>query len=198
MEQLNAQVKQLHGESFGGDGCAVGAISYSASNNYNIIGATQNGNLFRLTANGGFGYAIRPTGVGSSIFVTYFHLDQDNTNILYYCDGQDLYRTRIASSITNGSVTGNANTGWERMSGVNTAISGNIRSLATSRNDAYGGGTYSASDANRTLYIGTDNGQIFRLNDPAFVSESTTPTAITPSSASSGIVSGISVKADDQ
>ena len=188
----------VHGESFGGDGCAVGAISYTDSNNYNIIGATQNGNLFRFIANGGFGYAIRPTGVSSSIFVTYFHLDQDNTNILYYCDGQDLYRTRIASSITNGSVTGNASTGWERMSGVNTAISGNIRSLATSRNDAYGGGTYSASDANRTLYIGTDNGQIFRLNDPAFVSESTTPTAITPSSAGSGIVSGISVKADDQ
>lgn len=186
-----------HNEIFSGDGVAVGAISYTNSSNFNLVVGSQNGTCWRIVQ-ANFGFNIRPSGTSSSIFVTFFHLDQDNTNILFYCDGQDLYRTRIANTLTSTTVTGDASTGWELMTGVNAAISGNIRSLASCRNDAHGGSAYSSSDANRRLYIGTDNGQLLRLDNPAFVAESTTPTSITPGTAGSGIVSAISVQADDQ
>jgi len=189
-----------HNEILGGDGCATGIISYTSATNFNIISSLQNGALFRLTAASN-GFVIRPAGTNSSDFVTYFHLDQDNTGILYYVDGTNLYRTRIANVISGTTVTGNPATGWEEMTGVAGALGGfKIRSLATSRNDAFGDAAYSASDANRRLYIGTSDGKVYRLDDPAFVTESTAPTAITPTggTATSGsIISGLSVNPED-
>ena len=176
----------------GGDGVAVGFISYTNSTTFNIIAGSQNGNLVRLTGPNA-GFTIRPTG-STSIFVTYHHLDPDNLNHLYYAGNTILYRTRIASSINSATITGDATTGWQQMTG---AISGNIRCMATGRNNGYGGLPYSASDANRRLYIGTDNGNVYRLDDPAFTAASTAPVNITPTGAT-GLCSSISVNPVDR
>ncbi|RMG84371.1 MAG: hypothetical protein D6714_08030, partial [Bacteroidetes bacterium] len=172
-----------HSELFGGDGVSVGAISYTSSSSYNVVLGFQKGGCYRVT--GTNFYNIQPSGTSSSIFVTLFHLDQDNTNILYYADGSDLYRTRIASTLTSNTITGDAAMGWEKMTGVATATGGvNIRSLATCRNDAHGGSAYSASDTGRRLYIGTNDGKVYRLDDPAFGAAANVPVDITPSTAS--------------
>ena len=172
-----------HAAAFGGDGAGSGLISYTNNSNFNMIAATQNGNLVRLNGPSS-GFGISPDGATSSIFVTYFHLDQDNTNYLYYADGANLYRTRIASSITATTVTGNSASGWQEMTGVNQGS--NIRAMATSR------GTYNASDASKKLLIGLQNGRVYRLNDPAFTGGGTAPTDVTPAG-SSGTVIGASI-----
>ncbi len=178
----------------GGDGVATGFISYTNPTSFNIIAGTQDGNLVRLTGPSlGFG-GIVPAG-SSSIFVTYFNLDQDNTNNLFYAGLSSLYRTRIASTISAGTVTGNAATGWELM--ASAGISGNIRSLATSRNKTYADAPYSASNVNRKLYIGTSTGRVYRLNDPAFVSSATAAVDISPVGFPAAIVSSISINPSD-
>ncbi len=178
---------------FSGDGATVGFMSYTNPSVFNLIAASQNGNLVRLNAPSS-GFNIAPAG-SSSIFVTYSDLDQDNTNYLYYAGGTALYRTRIANTISSTTVTSNSATGWELMSG--TVITGNIRSIAVSRNKTYADAPYSASDVNRKLYIGTDAGKVYRLNDPAFVAEATAPVDITPAGAPAAIVSSIAVNPGD-
>ena len=178
---------------FGGDGVAVGFISYANTSNFNVIGGSQNGNLIRFTGPS-MGFTISPAG-SSSIFVTYFNLDQDNTDHLFYAGGASLYRTRIASTISATTVTANAATGWELMSSA--GISGNIRSMATSRNNTYANAAYSATDANRKLYIGTSTGRVYRLNDTAFVAAATPAVDISPVGFPAAIVSSIAINPSD-
>lgn len=172
----------------GGDGTGVGFISYTSPSVFNLIASSQNGSLVRLT--GPFaGFNINPAGA-TSIFVTYCNLDQDNTNNLFYAGGASLYRTRNATGIASGTL-GSAATNWELMTG--TAISGNIRCMATSRNKAFSDLPYTVSDANRKLYIGTETGKVYRLNDPAFTAVTTAAVDITPSGAPGAIVSSVSI-----
>ncbi len=178
---------------FGGDGVAVGLMSYTSSSAFNIIAGSQFGNLVRLTAPNA-GFTIKPLGSGNGIFVTYFNVDQDNTNYLYYASSASIYRTRIANSIASTAVTADPSTGWDLMTG---AITGNVRSLATSRNKTYTDLPYSASNANRKLYIGTESGKVYRLNDPAFTAAATAPVDITPSGAPAAIVSSIAINPSD-
>jgi hypothetical protein len=177
---------------FGGDGCGVGIMSYTSPTSFNVLASSQSGSLFRLTGPS-LGFSITPTGLASSAFVTTFNLDQDNTNYLYFAGAAVLYRTRIARTITGGAVSGSA-TGWEI---VPAAISGSIQCWSTSRNDTYGGAAYTASNANRKLYIGTTTGKVFRLNDPAFTTSAAVD--ITPISpiAASGVCSSIAVNPYD-
>lgn len=175
---------------FGGDGCQTAIISYTNASDFNVIGASQRGNLVRLTAPS-FGFSIYPATSGFGIFVTYFQLDQDNTNLLYYADLNAMYRTRNASNLT-GTTEGDPASFWQKMTGL--GISGNIRSMASSRDNAYGGSHYTASDANRKLYFGTETGRVYRLNDPAFVASTTAAVNITPPTASlTAIVSSVAV-----
>lgn len=157
-----------HSRIRGGDGVAVGI----ATDGTKYFG-TQLGRLHRGE---GPQTLITPSG-SSSIFVTYFLLDPDNTEYLYYAGRDTLYRTSSASTVTTST--------WDKMA---TFTTGDIRSMATSRGAGYG-----ATDANRKLYIGTSNGEVYRLNDPAFTATTNTPVEITPGSAGSGIVSSISV-----
>ena len=98
---------------FGGDGCQVGIMSYASATSFNVLASSQSGNIVRLTAPSN-GFTITPTGLAGSAFVTYFNLDQDNTNYLYYAGSSVLYRTRIAKTISSGAVSGSA-TGWLRL-----------------------------------------------------------------------------------
>lgn len=174
---------------FGGDGAGVGFIRYTSPTNYNLIGSTQNGSTFRFTSFSA-GFAITPAG-STSPFVTYFYLDPDNTNHLYYAGSASIYRTRNAAAITSGTVNATPATNWQLMTG--TGLTGNIACFATSRNNAYANAAYTASDVNRKLYIGTTNGRVYRLDDPAFTASTTPAVDITPTTASVGVVSSLSV-----
>ncbi|MEM6803191.1 MAG: hypothetical protein AAF696_17425, partial [Bacteroidota bacterium] len=165
-----------HSRILGGDGVAVGIAS--ASGPYYI--GTQAGSIRRYT---GSSTVITPNA-SNSIFVTYFHLDPDNTEYLYYASLNTVYRTISASTVNSGS--------WFEMTGIGSVMGGEIRSLATSRSSGY-----ASSDANRKLYIGTSNGEVWRLNDPAFTATNTIPVEITPPTASGGLVSSISVNPSD-
>jgi hypothetical protein len=180
---------------FGGDGCGVGIMSYTSATSFNILASSQSGNIVRLTAPSS-GFTITPTGLASSAFVTYFNLDQDNTNYLYFAGNTVLYRTRIARTISGGAVSGSA-TGWEIVPFVPVTspvtAPGTIQCMSSSRNTTYGA-AYTASDANRKLYIGTTTGRVFRLNDPAFTTSAAV--IITPPGAA-GVCSSIAVNPFD-
>jgi hypothetical protein len=177
---------------FGGDGCGVGIMSYASATSFNILASSQSGNLVRLTAPS-LGFTITPTGLASSAFVTYFNLDQDNTNYLYFAGNTVLYRTRIARTISGGAVSGSA-TGWEI---VPAGITGTIQCMSTSRNDSYSGAAYTATNANRKLYIGTTTGKVFRLNDPAFTTSAAVDITPVAPIAASGVCSSIAVNPYD-
>jgi hypothetical protein len=76
------------------------------------------------------------------------------------------------------------------MEGVNSFIDGNIFALATTR------GPYSA---NSHLFIGTENGRVYRLKDPQNVLASQPPVDITPTGMNGGsVVSDIAVNPRNQ
>jgi hypothetical protein len=168
-----------HTEVFGGDGVAVGI---SASNTWHYLGA-QNGLIFRRdpTDPPGFATDIKPTGTGSGIFVTYFYLNPDNTEHLYYANSTALFRTTSASTVAPGT--------WTNMTGFSSTLTGSIRALATSRQ---------AYTTSHKLYCGTSDGKIYRLNDPANAAAATVPTDITGAAMPAGAnVSGIAVDPSD-
>jgi hypothetical protein len=148
----------------GGDG-GMTALGPSTTSQF-LYGSAQEGICARLLIGPSPSIAlITPDGSDPGEFVTYFHLDNDNTNILYYVSFNNVWRTTSATTVTPSS-------GWTAMSGIGAAVTGSIFSLATSR------GTYNTS--NSYLFIGTDDGKIYRLNNPRDVSPSTFPTDITP------------------
>ena len=176
---------------FSGDGCGVGIMSYTSPTSFNVLASSQSGNIARLTAPSA-GFTITPTGLVSSAFVTYFNLDQDNTNYLYFAGNAVLYRTRIARTITGGAVSGSA-TGWEI---IPAGITGTIQCMSSSRNDAYGA-AYTATNTNRKLYIGTTTSKVFRLNDPAFTTSAAVDITPIAPIAASGVCSSIAVNPYD-
>ena len=171
-------------EIFSGDGCGVGLGHKSGV--YTEFVSTQNGNVSRRekTISPFFTSAqLIPNSlmtVNKSLFVTYFHLDPDNPDLLYYPNGNDLYRQTAAT-------TANQNTGWTLMTGANTQIgSSKVRTMATTR------GPYDNTKA--SLFIGTEGGEVIRLDDPKNAAAGAAAVDITPTGMSGGgLVSDISV-----
>tara|TARA_R110002073_G_scaffold123234_2_gene266871 strand:+ start:53994 stop:56732 length:2739 start_codon:yes stop_codon:yes gene_type:complete len=157
---------------FSGDGVAVGFARRNSDADIQLYVGAQLGTFW---TNFPAWRDIEPTG-SSSQFVTYFYLDPDNTNALYFAGETRLYKTADAENVTTGT--------WDDLG----AVTGNeLRTFATSR------GAYSASSY---LLIGDDGGQIFRLNDPQNATIASTPVDITPAGASTTagtIVSGLAV-----
>jgi hypothetical protein len=152
--------------AFGGDGVSVGLSDLIAGNTFEYCG-TQSGFIYRRNSTTSLGSAtdITPTGKGNSgLFVTLFYLDPDNTQNLYYANNNSLYRTVSASTVAAAS--------WTNMTGTGTAVNvaNQISALATTR------GTYSAGTA--SLFIGTTNSKIYRLDDPANAAAGTAPVDI--------------------
>jgi hypothetical protein len=150
----------------GGDG-GMTALSPSTNNQQFLYASAQNGIMARFDLGGPTPDAqIDPSGAPEGEFVTYYHLDPDNTELMYYAAGDRLWRTSSASTVT-------PTTGWTEMTGIATTLNESIFSLATSR------GTYSNSGS--YLFIGTADAKIYRIQDPRNAAASTTPVNITPS-----------------
>lgn len=163
-----------------GDGVSVGLSDLVAAVQYEYTGF-QNGRIIRRNSasSPGFGTEITPTGESNSgLFVTLFKLDPDNTENLYYANDNILYRTTSASTITSST--------WTSMTGIAASVSAanDISALATTR------GSYSA--ATSSLFFGTSNGRVFRLDDPAGVAAATAPVDIT-GAFPAGYISSIAV-----
>ncbi|MEM1002204.1 MAG: T9SS type A sorting domain-containing protein, partial [Bacteroidota bacterium] len=168
----------------GGDGAAV-AFGALPSNEFIFFFASQGGTLNRFdsaTASYDFGsapfFTLAPSG-SSSQFVTYYYLDQDNPNAIYYAGLSILYLSDDAQNV-------NRNT-WTNVGAL--PISQNLRTFATTP------GAYNPSTSN--LFIGGQNGGLFRVPDPQnIVSLNVAAENITPSGASTdsgSIVSGIAI-----
>lgn len=171
-----------HARIVGGDGGAS-ALGRTTGNSQPAYMSSQLGDIYRANFNGnvsGFNN-IRPANLtpnpsitsGFGDFVTYFKIDFDNPEILYYVNFNRLFRTANAPAVSSGS--------WTELTGVSAAVNPanpgagtaiSISALEMSR------GNYEAS---HVLYIGTDNGKIFRLNDPRNALASAAPADITPS-----------------
>jgi hypothetical protein len=156
----------------GGDG-GMTALSPSTATDQYLYCSVQEGLLVRVYINGSNSDfdLINPDVAGPGQFVTYFHLDQENPNILYYVSDDEIYRTTNA---TGASTT----TGWELLTGVGQTLTGDIFALATTR------GAYSTT--NSYLFIGTANGKIYRIANPRDALPSTNPTDISPSTGMTG------------
>lgn len=179
----SAQAKEIHG----GDGTCIGVISGTDFNTYNVIVATQNGSISRI--NSGATVNIQPTGQLQG-FKTLFLLDADNTNHLYYpTNTKKLYRTRNGAAITDGTI-GDVATNWEEITGVAATLTADISAFSLTRNVGVGNTAYTVSNANRKMYLGTENGKVYRFADPAFAAVASTPIDITPAGAM-GFVSDV-------
>jgi hypothetical protein len=170
-----------HARIVGGDGGASG-FGRSNGNSQLAYMSSQLGDIYRATFAGGVTAFsnIKPTNLtpnpqisaGSGDFITYFKIDFDNPDNLYYVNFNRLFRTTAAGSVSS--------TTWTELTGVGAAVNpaspGNgtnisISALEMSRGD------YQSS---HVLYIGTDNGRIFRLDDPRNATPGTAPVNITP------------------
>ncbi|MBC7848517.1 MAG: T9SS type A sorting domain-containing protein [Chitinophagaceae bacterium] len=188
---LGSPTGNSHFRLLSGDGAASGIASVTGTTQ-NVFGSTQQGNIIRATMSPGSvtGGTIRPNGLtanpdgGFGDFVTYFKIDFDNTNDLYYVNFNRLFRTTASNTVTSST--------WTELTGIRTAVNpGNptagtnisISTLELSR------GAYVASHA---LFIGTSNGKIFRLDDPRNAAATKAPVNITPTGLT-GYISDIAV-----
>ncbi|MES2776543.1 MAG: hypothetical protein V4722_20365 [Bacteroidota bacterium] len=166
----------------GGDGVSVGLSDLNAGVQTEYLGV-QNGVIRRrqsTVAPGFFNATITPTGVSGGLFITLFKLDPDNTQNLYYANDNELFYTTSAATVTSST--------WTALTGVATAVgaANDITAIATTR------GTYNA--ATSSLFFGTNNSRVYRLDDPTGVAASTAPVNITGGSFPAlGFISSISV-----
>ena len=169
---------------WGGDGVAVG-ISRDAAD-VPVFHGFQAGPIYRAFRDNFTWANITPTG-SSSQFVTYFYLDPDNNKTLYYVGQNRLYRTNNSTNVT--TVVGAGGTDWTDMSTAGSITGGSATeyfSVLSTPRETYNSGT-------SYLLMGTDEGNIYRLNDPQNASDITGATKITPGAATGGVVTGLAV-----
>ncbi|GAC1484743.1 MAG: hypothetical protein NVS1B13_10470 [Flavisolibacter sp.] len=171
---------------FSGDGASVGLGA--GATNYKQYVSVNSGPILRRNstlAPNTYEVDLTPTNAGlGSIFVTYFYLDADNPENLYYAAQlgglNKLFRITNASTATNAS--------WQTFA---FNFTGYIRSMVATR------GSYTAASR---LYIGTDQNKIYCLNDPLNAIPATaTPVDITPAASAVGAtVVGLAVNPQNQ
>lgn len=171
------------------DGCAIGI-----SDKETVFFGFPYGDIRRVKKNIFGNYKdtikIKPSVLrkDSGIFVTYFLLDPDNTKNLYYVNGKRIFRTKDAEKVDPDSDSNN----WEELTGISGTVLDSIRCMAISRGD-YGNNSFT-----QKLYLGIENGEVFRVFDPVNWDPITEPTPITPPNMKDrGLVSSISVNPYD-
>lgn len=163
----------------GGDGVAVGLAKRNGGAALQMYLGFQNGSIYTNPPGSGFS-EITPSGSDSQ-FVTYYYLDPDNTDNLYYAGKGVLYRTTDAENVTSGSWT---NLGSPIGFGITNSDEW-FQTFSTSR------GVYNANTS--YLLMGGDTGSILRLDNPANVSNLSSVVDITPPGVTSGTVTGLAV-----
>ena len=162
---------------WGGDGVAVGIGRLNSA--IQLYFGSQNGNIH--AHDDGYRADIKPTGSPSgndALFITYFYLDPDNNNLLYYAGKPTLYKTASATTVV-------ADT-WDNAGTLNT--NENLRTFATTR------GTYDA--ASSYMLLGGESGGIFRFDDPVNTANLNAAVNITPDTANTSdgvVVSGLAI-----
>lgn len=167
----------------GGDGVSVGLSDVISTNTYEY-GGSQLGTIYRRNSTSGLGAVtnITPTFVpagGGGQFITVHKLDPDNTQNLYYAFDNRLARHTSASTATSAS--------WVEFTAVATAVgaANDITFIAPSR------GTY--NPATSSLFFGTSNSRLYRLDDPVNVAGTTAPVDISTGLPGAGFISSIAV-----
>ncbi len=160
---------------YGGDGVAVGIARRGQDNNtFQFYYGSQKGNFRTNEPNF---RELTPDGSDSQ-FVTYFYLDPDNTEQLYYAGKSTLYKTNDAENVTT--------TTWDNLGAL--ASGEDLKTFATTR------GAYDT--ASSYLLIGGDKGGVYRLDDPKNATAISDAVNITPPQASTTdgtIVSGLAI-----
>lgn len=146
----------------GGDGGQAFMLR-SATNQPYIFGSPQEQRIYRvpLFSGGGGLVEITPANTSRERFVTYFHLDEDNPSNLYFPSNDTLYRTNNPIGVSSST--------WQRINSVDQTLNSDIFSMVTTR------GTYTP---NSMLFMGTSDGKVFRMQDPA--NSNNTPVNISP------------------
>jgi hypothetical protein len=178
-----------HRRMVGGDGSSV-AISKKNGAVQFLYGGVQFGSIRRGQILPTFNpIEIRPNGLTPSFpgsttefgeFVTNFKINQDNTEILFYVNFNRLFRTVNAALVNSGT--------WTELTGVSSAVSPTNGTNVGIRAMAYSRGNYGTS---HSMYFGTTDGRIFRLDDPKNAAATATPVEITPTNVN---VSGLNIQ----
>ena len=171
----------------GGDGAAVAVAEFQGTPSTEIVPffTTQRGPLYRRTQSEGFA-RIQPIkerdGNNNPVyypsqFVTYFYMDPDNINTLYYASENNLLRTNDSRNVDGDS--------WTLLGGLTS--SDEISVLAATR------GVYNSTSS--YLLIGGNRGSVFKLNNPINANHLIGIRNITPTniSTSGQYVSGIAI-----
>ncbi len=192
---------QDNGTTFGGTNFSLANLTIQAAANSGdgaaaaisrdnacvpFFSSVQNGRVFRdcprfaeITPES------RPGVPYNSQFVTYFYLDPDNNNALYYAAEDHLLRTTDATNVASNS--------WTDLGDTATAFghSDNFEIFSTTR------GSYNASTS--YLLMGGDGGHIYRLDDPQNATNISSAIDITPTNSApdnvtfSSIVTGLAI-----
>jgi hypothetical protein len=164
----------------GGDGVAISIGNLNSDLQFYF--GTQRGNMHAYNdMNFGYRYNIKPTGSptgNDALFVTYFYLDPDNNDYLYYAGKPTLYKTATATTVV-------ADT-WDNAGTLST--NENLRTFATTR------GAYDA--ASSYMLLGGESGGIFRFDDPVNTASLNDAVNITPNTATTNggtVVSGLAI-----
>ncbi len=142
----------------GGDG-AFAAVANNSSSYYMSF---QNGVTYRLllNASGGLNNFARvdPSGATSTSyqFINPYVLDPNNTNIMYLSNGGTIWRNSDLTAVPLGVSTSNDPTSVNWTNLANLTISGaNFTALGPSKTSP------------TRLYLGTNNGQVYRVDNAA-------------------------------
>lgn len=169
-----------HTNIFGGDGVSVGIAADDSQGQYNYYMGAQRGVIYRLHEVRGY-TDIKPLLADDSIFVTLFKLDPSNSDTLYYAARDRLFRTARASAVNQNS--------WSEMTGIAAAMAeADLLTISMS---------WGPYDTDSKLYLGTNDGRVFRLNNPRDGAPGTVPADITPFDADPGTVTSIAVDPQD-
>ena len=159
---------------FSGDGVAVGIGRIGTPSDFQLYVGAQGGTIYRYNNE----YEdIKPLNSNSQ-FITYFYLDPDNNEYLYYAGKPTLYKTASATTVL-------ADT-WDNAGTLST--NENLRTFATTR------GAYDA--ASSYMLLGGESGGIFRFDDPVNAANLSAAVNITPSQATTSsvtVVSGLAI-----
>lgn len=178
--QLKINNNNNHQRVVSGDGGASFIGFFNNINDMLLVGSSQFGHTSRLLDNAKGWDEITPTGLTKypgydnayGEFVTYFKVNPDNYNDMYYVNFNRVFRTL--------QLSGPSIPTWTELTGIRSAVNPanpaagtniRIRALEFTR------GPY---NANHTMYIGTSNGRLLRLNDPRNAASATQPVDITP------------------